>query len=35
MFTAAVAGTGFIGPVHVEALRRAHVAVRPHAWKHP
>jgi predicted dehydrogenase len=28
MFTAAVAGTGFIGPVHVEALRRAHVAVR-------
>jgi predicted dehydrogenase len=28
MFTAAVAGTGFIGPVHVEALRRANVAVR-------
>lgn len=28
MFTAAVAGTGFIGPVHVEALRRANVTVR-------
>jgi predicted dehydrogenase len=28
MFTAAVAGTGFIGPVHVEALRRTNVAVR-------
>ena len=28
MFTAAVAGTGFIGPVHVEALRRANVQVR-------
>ncbi|MBX3000800.1 MAG: Gfo/Idh/MocA family oxidoreductase [Caldilineaceae bacterium] len=28
MFTAAVVGTGFIGPVHVEALRRAHVSVR-------
>ena len=28
MATAAVAGTGFIGPVHVEALRRAGVNVR-------
>lgn len=28
MATAAVVGTGFIGPVHVEALRRAGVSVR-------